>query len=88
MLLIEHVRLLPVAFWVALAAESSEVQPTELARQRAERLLMVHPLRAADAFERASALIWTEESPLGSEIVCLGQNLREAATKERFTFLP
>ena len=71
-----------------LSEEWSEVQPTELARQRAERLLMVHPLRAADAFQLASALIWAEESARGSEIVCLDQNLREAATKEGFTVLP
>jgi len=71
-----------------LSAVWSEVQPTELARQRAERLLMVHPLRAADAFQLASALIWAEESPVGSEIVCLDENLRQAATKEGFTVLP
>jgi uncharacterized protein len=71
-----------------LSAEWSEVQPTEMVRQRAERLLMVHPLRTADAFQLASALIWADESPTGSEIVCLDQNLREAAAKEGFTILP
>jgi len=71
-----------------LSGEWSEVQPTELARQRAERLLMVHRRGAADAFQLASALIWAEESARGSEIVCLDQNLREAATKEGFTVLP
>ena len=33
----------------ALAGEWSEVQPTEFLRNRAERLLMVHSLRAADS---------------------------------------
>jgi uncharacterized protein len=65
-----------------LSAEWSEVQPTEQARRRAERLLMVHPLRAADAFQLASSLIWADESPAGFEIVCLDQNLRQIAARE------
>jgi predicted nucleic acid-binding protein len=72
----------------AMAAEWSEVLPGERIRQRAERLLLTHPLRAADAFQLAAALIWAEEMPQGLEIVCLDQNLREAALKEGFTLLP
>jgi predicted nucleic acid-binding protein len=71
-----------------LAGEWSEIQPTELVRHRAERLLMVHSLRAADALQLAAALIWTEETTAGAEFVCLDQNLREAALKEGFTVLP
>ena len=71
-----------------LSAEWSEVQPSELVRQRAERLLSIHSLRSADAFQLAAALIWAQESPPGLEIVCLDQNLREAAHKEGFTILP
>jgi predicted nucleic acid-binding protein len=66
----------------------SEVQPNEVVRQRAERLLMVHPLRVADSLQLAAALIWAQESPQGLEVVCLDQNLREAALKEGFTVLP
>ncbi|MCX5809828.1 MAG: hypothetical protein NTX36_10745 [Proteobacteria bacterium] len=66
----------------------SEIQPGELMRQRAERLLMVHPLRAADAFQLAAALIWAQESPSGLHIICLDQNLRGAASKEGFSVLP
>jgi uncharacterized protein len=72
----------------ALSAEWSEVQPNEVVRQRAERLLMLHPLRAADAFQLASAMIWAQESPTGLDIVCLDQNLRQAASREGFTVLP
>ncbi len=72
----------------ALSAEWSEIQPSELVRHRAERLLMIHPLRSADAFQLAAALIWTQDSPQGLEIVSLDQNLREAAHKEGFTVLP
>jgi len=72
----------------ALAGEWSEIQPTEFVRHRAERLLMVHSLRAADALQLAAALLWTEEATSGAEFVCLDQNLREAAMKEGFTILP
>ena len=71
-----------------LSEEWSEVQPGELVRQRAERLLAIHPLRSADAFQLAAALIWAQENPQGLEIVCLDQNLREAGHKEGFTLLP
>jgi len=66
----------------------SEVLPSEQVRQRAERLLSVHPLRAADALQLAAALVWGEEMPLGLGLVCLDQNLREAALKEGFEVLP
>jgi uncharacterized protein len=72
----------------ALSTEWSEVLPTELVRQRAERLLMVHSLRAADALQLAAALIWAAESPADYEFVCLDLNLRQAAYREGFTVLP
>ena len=72
----------------ALSQEWSEVQPGELVRQRTERLLAIHPLRSADAFQLAAALIWAQENPQGLEMVCLDQNLREAGHKEGFTLLP
>src|SRR4030067_2290769 len=71
----------------ALAATWSEVQPTETVRWRAERLLSIHPLRAADALQLASAPIWGPETPRGLGFVCLDQNLREAALKEGFSVL-
>lgn len=72
----------------ALAKGWSEMLPSELVRQRAERLLSIHPLRAADAFQLAAALIWAEEAPQGLKVVCLDQNLQEGAFKEGFTVLP
>jgi len=71
-----------------LTEEWSEVLPGELVRKRTERLLAVHPLRAADAFQLGAALVWAEEKPLGLGLVCLDQNLREAASKEGFEVLP
>lgn len=72
----------------ALAEVWSEVQPGERLRQRAERLLLLHPLRATDAFQLSAALIWAEDTPRDQVIVCLDHNLREAARKEGFTILP
>jgi predicted nucleic acid-binding protein len=71
-----------------LSAEWSEVQPSEPVRQRAERLLSVHPLGSADSFQLAAALIWAQENPTGLEMVCLDQSLGEAAQKEGFVLIP
>ena len=71
-----------------LVAAWSEVQPTDGVRVRAERLLSIHPLKAADAFQLAAALVWAHEMPRGLDLVCLDQNLREAAVKEGFSILP
>jgi hypothetical protein len=71
-----------------LSTEWSEVQPSEVVRQQAERLLAIHPLRSADAFQLAAALIWAQENPHGHGMVCLDQNLREAAHKEGFIVIP
>jgi uncharacterized protein len=73
---------------IALAGVWSEIQPMEALRLHAERLLMVHPLRAADAMQLAAALIWAEDTPRGLEFICLDQHLAEAAGREGFTVLP
>jgi len=62
-----------------LEATWAEVQPTEMLRLRAERLLPIHPLRDADALQLAAALIWAQETPRNLDFVCLDQNLRQAA---------
>ena len=72
----------------ALAVAWSEIQPTEMVRLRAERLLSIHPLRAADALQLAAALVWAQETPRGLEFVCLDQNLRESSLKEGFSIQP
>jgi len=72
----------------ALAAAWSEVQPTEMVRVRAERLLSIHSLRAADALQLAAALVWAQETPRGLDFVCLDQNLRESSLKEGFSIKP
>ena len=65
-----------------------EVQPTEILRATAERLLAVHALRAADAFQLAAALHWCQRHPTNMEFVSFDSRLREAGHKEGFTLLP
>jgi len=62
-----------------------EILPGEACRRAAERMLRVHPLRAADALQLAAALIATDHDPERLEIVCLDQRLCEAAGKEGFS---
>ena len=72
----------------ALAAEWSEVLPSEPLRQRGERLLAVHPLRAADAFQLAAALLWSRGDTASHSVVSFDDRLREAARCEGFEVLP
>lgn len=65
-----------------------EVQPTEVVRARALRILSVHALRAAAALELAAALIWCKERTQGAGLVSLNEPLRLAATLEGFRVLP
>jgi predicted nucleic acid-binding protein len=72
----------------AIAAEWSEVLPSESLRLRGERLLAVHPLRAADAFQLAAALLWSRGDTATHAIVSFDERLREAASREGFHVLP
>ncbi len=71
------------AFRALRALEGSwhEVQPTDVLRRRAERLLRVHPLRAGDALQLAAALAWAGDPPDG-EIATFDERLAEAARLE------
>jgi hypothetical protein len=72
----------------ALAAEWSEVLPGDPVRERAERLLGVHPLRAADAFQLAAALVWSRGETRACTIVSFDERLRAAAEREGFSVVP
>jgi predicted nucleic acid-binding protein len=65
----------------------TEIIHFEAVRERAERLLEVHPLRAADALQLAAALIAFREKPQGNSFVCLDSRLATAADKEGFEVL-
>lgn len=69
----------------ALAESWNEVQPVEAVRRVARRLLRVHPLRAADALQLASAVVAAEGHPASLEVVTLDDRLSEAARREGFT---
>jgi hypothetical protein len=57
-------------------------------RGLAEQALTTHPLRAADALQLASALIWCGSQPRGRTFVCLDERLRTAASRSGFVLLP
>ena len=66
----------------------TEIEPGDDLRQEARRMLRIHPLRAADAFQLASALTAADGSPAQLPFVCLDDRLREAARREGFPVLP
>jgi len=72
----------------AFLEDAHVVAPGEPLRDRAHRLLAVHPLRAADALQLAAALVWAEEQPTGLELVTSDDRLRDAASREGFRVLP
>lgn len=71
-----------------LADEWTEIEPGKQVREMAGRVLLLHPLRAADALQLAAALVWTRGYAAGQHFVCLDQRLREAAHLEGFLLLP
>ena len=66
----------------------TEVWDLATVRDRAERLLAVHPLRAADSLQLAAALVACEERPRGMGFICLDRGLCAAATREGFEVMP
>ena len=67
-----------------ITAQWTEVAPTKEVRARAIRLLHVHPLRAADAFQLAAALVFCREQPQHLPFLTADQRLRTAASLEGF----
>lgn len=65
----------------------SEITQIESVRLKANRLLAVHPLRAADALQLAAALIAFEDNSEGKEVVTFDNVLALAAKREGFTVL-
>lgn len=67
-----------------LAGSWLEVLPTDAVRSTAQRLLRVHPLRAADALQLAAAVVAAEHEPASLEMIVLDDRLAEAAEREGF----
>src|SRR5215471_10479545 len=70
-----------------LRAGWNEVQPTEDVRHRAERAVVSHRLRAADAFQLAAALVWCSDRPRGRAVIVADGALSNAAESEGFTVI-
>jgi hypothetical protein len=70
-----------------ILSRSYEVQPTTEVRRMARRLLMTHPLRAADALQLASALFFSGIQVPELPFVTLDKNLASAAGKEGFSLI-
>jgi len=68
----------------AIAQAWQEVQPIERIRQLAVRLLRVHALRAADAFQLGAAIMAAEDHPATLPLVTLDERLAQAAEREGF----
>lgn len=66
----------------------TEIKPSREVRDLAARVLLLHPLSAADSLQLAAALVWAGKSPMGHKFACLDKRLREAARKEGFTVVP
>jgi predicted nucleic acid-binding protein len=64
-----------------------QVTPTDSVRAVAQRLLRVHPLRAADSLQLAAALAIAGDDRAELGFVCLDQRLVEAARKEGLDIL-
>jgi predicted nucleic acid-binding protein len=80
--------------WIAGSARLAEsrkrwsvVAPVDRVREQAERLLGIHPLRAADSLQLAAALVFCEFSPSTLDLVTLDGRLAEIARREGFRVL-
>lgn len=60
------------------------VRPSDFCMERAERLLALHPMRAADAFQLAAALLACGEHTKEASFHCSDRRLYEAAEREGF----
>lgn len=69
----------------ALALAWKEVEPSDLVRATARRLLRVHPLRAADGLQLAAAAVAAESEPSSLSLLSLDDRLVAAARREGFT---
>lgn len=70
-----------------LAGEWHEILATDAVRSAAQRMLRVHPLRAADSLQLAAAFVAAEHDPPSLEFVSLDDRLLDAAAREGFRII-
>lgn len=66
----------------ALERAWHQVVPTDAVRGRAQRLLRVHPLRAAESLQLAAALSIADDDPASVRFLSLDRRLADAARRE------
>jgi predicted nucleic acid-binding protein len=72
----------------ALERAWQTVLPTDAIRTRAQRLLRVHALRAADSLQLAAALSIAGDVPGSLAFMCLDRRLADAARREGLSVAP
>ena len=65
-----------------------EIEPGDLQRRGARRLLRTHVLRAADALQLSAAIVASDGDPAALEFVTLDDRLADAARLEGFIVAP
>lgn len=70
-----------------LSASWGEIRPSKAIRDDARRLVRVHDLRAADAFQLAAARAASDDHPEALPFVALDDRLALAASREGFPVL-
>jgi uncharacterized protein len=71
----------------AMSVAWTEVEASSVVRATAVRMLRVHPLRASDALQLASAFVAAAGEPAALDLVALDDRLAAAARKEGFRVL-
>lgn len=71
-----------------LAGGWHEVEPSDIVREAAIRVLRVHSLRTADALQLAAAFVAADRRPASLEMVTLDDRLAAAARREGFAIHP
>ena len=64
-----------------------EIWDVDATRRHAERIVMDHPLRTADALQLGAAIVAADGEPQSLELVTLDRRLAEAAQREGFPVL-
>ncbi len=78
---------LPIYRLTGLAESWREIEPHEIFRENAIRLLRAHPLRAADALQLGAAFAAAERRPQSLQVMTLDERLADAARKEGFALV-
>lgn len=69
------------------ASTWTEISDAAEVRRHAERIVMEHALRAADALQLGAAIVAADGDPQSLELVTLDRRLAEAAQREGFPVL-